>query len=163
MMRISRRHLASAMRIAVILSAFAAIVTATSGLLLVIHLNSIEHPADHDSEHCSFCRHSLIPSKKFLPGPFVHDACASHADPTALTPYASNYHPRTSQPRVPPTGDLAVNDRVDIADLSKFSHYWFIPREFPAQWLSHTGRHEPRWQRGPVRFRAPGGELARNS
>ncbi len=105
MMRFSRRQLAGPLRIAVALTAVAALVAVTSGLLLAIHLRGIEHRTDHQRRDCSFCRHLLIPSKKFLSVPhveFVHDACALRAVLMAPVPCVPDHRPRTSQPRAPP-------------------------------------------------------------
>jgi hypothetical protein len=104
-MRSKRSQLASLIRIVVVLSALVALVAATSGLLLAVHLRSFAHPKDHDPQNCSFCRHVLIPSKKFLPGPHVEVRCEvgiPWAVPLAPTPPAPACHPRASQPRAPP-------------------------------------------------------------
>jgi hypothetical protein len=105
MMRFNRRQLIGPLRIAIALTAVATLVAVTSGLLLAIHLNSIEHRTDHQGQDCSFCRHLLIPPKKFLPGPhgeFGLEVCVPCAVFAAPAPCVPDHHPRTSQPRAPP-------------------------------------------------------------
>lgn len=104
-MRIGSRQLAGSMRIAVLLTACAAFVGTTSGLLLAIHLLCTEHSADHASHDCTICQQLLIFSKKALPAPpaeWVQAAPVLYTDAPSFLEHVKHHCLEASQARGPP-------------------------------------------------------------
>lgn len=104
-MRIGRRKLADSIRTAALVSACLALVAMTSGLLLAIHLLSVNHTEHHDSHECSICQQLLVAPQKAALVPSVellHSVPALPTDEPELTEHVESRHLRTSPPRGPP-------------------------------------------------------------
>lgn len=104
-MRIGHRRIPDSTRIALALSVCLGILAVTSGLLLAIHLDHLGHAADHDSQHCSLCRHFLIQLNKLLPhvgDDLFTDAPFCRASQRLPALPVQNHPHRTSRPRAPP-------------------------------------------------------------
>jgi len=58
-------NLARKILLITVIACFAALVT---GLTLMLHLSSIEHPEEHNCEHCPICQQIIInPAKVIIP------------------------------------------------------------------------------------------------
>jgi hypothetical protein len=93
------------MRIAVLLTACAAFVGATSGLLLAVHLLCAEHSADHAFHDCTICQQFLVISKKALAAPageWVQAAPVLYTDASGFFEHVESRCPEASQARAPP-------------------------------------------------------------
>ena len=104
-MRIGHKKISGWTRAVVTLSVCLGVLAVMSGLLLAIHLDYADHGADHDSQHCSLCRHFLIQSKKLLPhvgDDLFTDAPLCWASQRLPALPAQNHPHRTSRPRAPP-------------------------------------------------------------
>lgn len=104
-MRIGRRRLADSIRSAAMVSACLALVAMTGGLLLAIHLLSINHTEHHDSPECSICQQLLVAPQKATLVPSVellHSVPSLPTDEPELTERVESRHLRTSPPRGPP-------------------------------------------------------------
>jgi len=81
---------------------FAAMVT---GLTLILHLSSIEHPEKHDSEHCQICQQLLTAPSKFAPEPeLALDNSSQFQHYVEFRPsiYVERFYPQSFNPRPPP-------------------------------------------------------------
>ncbi len=110
MVRMEQRQLGIAMRTAIILSACLTLAAMTSGVLLVIHLGDVEHPASHDSHNCSVCQQLLVVPKGLAPSPsteLVRDAHLPCENPPELIACVQDTCLGSSQPRGPPSSHLA--------------------------------------------------------
>ena len=107
-MRMNVRQREIVLRTGVVLSACVALSAMTSGLLLAIHLGSVEHTTDHDAGSCSLCQHLLVMPKGLMLAPsagLVHDTCACTVAPE-LVAHVQVLRLHASQPRGPPrTGE----------------------------------------------------------
>lgn len=104
-MRIGSRQLAGSTRTALLLAACAALVATTTGLLLAIHLLSVDHSADHDSHHCAICQQLLAVSKEILLVPsaaIVRDCPIFRAAAPVITEHVEARCPQVLRPRGPP-------------------------------------------------------------
>lgn len=104
-MRIGRRKLADSIRTAALVSACLALVAMTNGLLLAIHLLSVNHTGHHDSHECSICQQLLVAPQKATLVPSVellHGVPTLPADGLEFTEHVKSHHLRTSPPRGPP-------------------------------------------------------------
>jgi len=104
-MRIGHRKLADSIRTATLVSACLAFVAMTSGLLLAIHLLSVNHTEHHDSHECPICQLLVVAPQKATLAPSVellHSVPTLPTDGPELTEHVESHHLRTSPPRGPP-------------------------------------------------------------
>lgn len=99
------RQLADSIRTALLISACAALVAMTSGLLLTIHLLSTDQHGHHDSHDCVVCQQLLAASKKALPAPateLVRLVPAICEDAPVPVEHIQHHSTEVSPPRGPP-------------------------------------------------------------
>lgn len=105
MTRICRGKLTDSMRAGALISACVAFVAMTSGLLLTIHLLTVDHAGHHDSHECSICQQLLVSPQKVTLVPsiaFAHGICDLPADVPEFSEHAEARYPQISRPRGPP-------------------------------------------------------------
>lgn len=104
-MRIGSRQLAGSTRTASLLAACVSLVATTTGLLLAIHLLTVDHCADHNSDHCAICQQLLVVSKETLLVPsvaIVRDCPIFRAAAPVITEHVEACYPQVLRPRGPP-------------------------------------------------------------
>ncbi len=104
-MRIGRRKLADLIRTAALVSACLALVAMTSGLLLAIHLLSVNHTEHHDSHECSICQQLVVAPQKATLAPgvaIVHNTREFREDVPGFNEHIETCHLQISRPRGPP-------------------------------------------------------------
>ncbi|HNS20459.1 MAG TPA: hypothetical protein PKH24_08160 [Sedimentisphaerales bacterium] len=104
-MRIGSGQLAGLKRTTLLLAACAVLVATTSGLLLTLHLLSVDHSADHDSHDCAICQQLLIVSKNaaiVASVELTHDTPVFRTDLPAMAEPVGIHQLQASLPRGPP-------------------------------------------------------------
>ena len=75
-----------------------------SGLMMLLHVFSIEHHEKHDSEHCTICKQLLLAPEKFCieSNPENHSEYSFNYIEFHIEQYISIFNPLSKFPRAPP-------------------------------------------------------------